>query len=127
MDPAAAEHLSAGRLPIERSATMTIDQPANPVAGSSPSLGPLRRVRTQTLEIRYFAVGPADGDVILLLHRFPRACDLIHLVWLGRVVNSGGQGVIPFPVEIGPGQGAVGCEGVHVLVGDLDPILTPVG
>ena len=43
------------------------------------------------------------------------AANPTNLVRLGRFVGSGGQVVIPFPVNIVPGQGAVGFEGFHVL------------
>ncbi|MDQ0911051.1 pimeloyl-ACP methyl ester carboxylesterase [Streptomyces canus] len=36
-----------------------------------PALAPLRRVRTDVLEVAYYETGPADGDTVLLLHGFP--------------------------------------------------------
>jgi pimeloyl-ACP methyl ester carboxylesterase len=36
-----------------------------------PRLEPLRRVRTDTLDVAFVDAGPADGEVVLLLHGFP--------------------------------------------------------
>ncbi len=38
---------------------------------AAPGLGPLRRVRTDVLEVAYHEVGPADGTPVILLHGWP--------------------------------------------------------
>src|SRR4051812_16726126 len=46
---------------------MTPDPPTAPLQ----VLGPVRTIRTRTLEVGYVEAGPHDGDVVLLLHGFP--------------------------------------------------------
>lgn len=43
---------------------------AGPRAGL-PRLEPLTTARTRVLDVAYYEAGPADGDVVLLLHGFP--------------------------------------------------------
>jgi pimeloyl-ACP methyl ester carboxylesterase len=40
-------------------------------AGDGQRLGPVRRVRAGVLDVAYHEDGPADGEVVLLLHGFP--------------------------------------------------------
>lgn len=40
-------------------------------AGALPVLGPVRMVKTRSLQVGYLDAGPADGDVVILLHGFP--------------------------------------------------------
>ena len=39
--------------------------------GSLPRMGPVRRTRTDLLDIAYVALGPAAGQAVVLLHGFP--------------------------------------------------------
>ena len=41
------------------------------MTGTLVRLEPLRHARTDALDIAYYEAGPADGDVVLLLHGFP--------------------------------------------------------
>jgi pimeloyl-ACP methyl ester carboxylesterase len=53
-----------------RSRMLCAMTPFRPTA-SLDVLGPVRTVRTSTLEVAYVEAGPADGDPVLLLHGFP--------------------------------------------------------
>lgn len=54
-------------------AELSLAGPALAAGASSnaPALPPLRRVATDLLDIAYAELGPADGDVVILLHGWP--------------------------------------------------------
>ncbi|MER6693630.1 alpha/beta fold hydrolase [Streptomyces minutiscleroticus] len=69
---------ASGALPLAAApASATAGRPAAPVAyrgaGKPPAggLGRVRHVRTDTLDIAYHDVGPADGAPVILLHGWP--------------------------------------------------------
>jgi pimeloyl-ACP methyl ester carboxylesterase len=68
---------------------------------SLPQLEPLRRVRTDVLEIAYHEAGPRDGEVVLLLHGFPydihSYVDVIPLL-----VSAGRRVIVPYLRGHGP-------------------------
>ncbi|MFF2732248.1 alpha/beta fold hydrolase [Streptomyces sp. NPDC058008] len=43
----------------------------SPAGGTAADLGPVRRIRTDVLDIAYHDVGPADGTPVILLHGWP--------------------------------------------------------
>ena len=68
-----AAGLAAARLGlIEAAQAQTIPAPRQP-AGSSgaTTMGPIRQVHADVLDIGYHEAGPSDGRVVLLLHGYP--------------------------------------------------------
>ncbi|WP_260583059.1 alpha/beta fold hydrolase [Sphingopyxis sp. PET50] len=70
-----AAGLSAAGMAMTRYGLAGVAQAAAPTsstqAGASPTMGPLRQVRAEELEIAYVEMGPAKGKVAILLHGWP--------------------------------------------------------
>jgi pimeloyl-ACP methyl ester carboxylesterase len=92
---------------------------------SLPRLSPLRRARTPTLDVAYLDAGPADGDVVLLLHGFPYDVHS-YVDVVPRLVAAGHRVVVPYlrghgPTRfVAPGarsgqQAALGVDVVELL------------
>lgn len=66
-----------------------------------PRLEPLRRVRTDVLEVAYHEAGPPDGEVVLLLHGFPYDVhSYVEVVPL--LVSAGRRVIVPYLRGHGP-------------------------
>jgi pimeloyl-ACP methyl ester carboxylesterase len=71
------------------------------MAGTLPRLEPLRHVRAHPLEVAYFEAGPADGEVVLLLHGFPY--DIHSYVdVIPRLATAGRRVIVPYLRGHGP-------------------------
>lgn len=66
-----------------------------------PRLGPLRHVRTSTLEVAYVESGPPLGQVVLLLHGFPYDIHT-YVDVLPRLAESGYRVIAPYLRGHGP-------------------------
>ena len=75
--------------------------PPEAVSPLLPRLGPIRTVRTATLEVGYLEEGPSRGDVVLLLHGFPYDVHSYVQV-LPRLAGSGLRVVVPYLRGHGP-------------------------
>ena len=64
-------------------------------------LEPLRFVRTDVLEVAYFEAGPADGEVVVLLHGFPYDVHS-YVDVVPRLVAAGLRVVVPYLRGHGP-------------------------
>ncbi len=58
-------------IPVGQERTTITDVAGAAGTAALPRLGPLRHVRTETLDVAYVEAGPPDGEVVLLLHGFP--------------------------------------------------------
>ena len=69
---------------------------ANPaIAASAPSFGPLKRIRTDVLEIAYAEAGPATGPPVILLHGWPY--DIYSFAEVAPIlVAKGFRVIVPF-------------------------------
>ena len=65
--------LAAARLgPIEAVQAQTISAPRQPAgSGGATTMGPIRQVHADVLDVGYHEAGPSDGRVVLLLHGYP--------------------------------------------------------
>ena len=80
---------------------MSVENLGAVATGALPRLEPLRYARTDTLEIAYFEAGPADGEVVLLLHGFPY--DIHSYVdVIPRLVQAGHRVIVPYLRGHGP-------------------------
>lgn len=66
-----------------------------------PRLEPLQHVHTDLLDIAYYEAGPADGEVVLLLHGFPYDIHS-YLDVIPRLVDAGRRVVVPYLRGHGP-------------------------
>lgn len=58
-------------------------------------LEPLRQVRTEVLDVAYFEAGPAEGEVVLLLHGFPYDVHT-YVDVVPRLVAAGRRVIVPY-------------------------------
>jgi pimeloyl-ACP methyl ester carboxylesterase len=66
-----------------------------------PTLGPVRHVRTDLLDVAYVEAGPEDGEVTLLLHGFPYDVHS-YVDVIPRLAAAGHRVVVPYLRGHGP-------------------------
>jgi pimeloyl-ACP methyl ester carboxylesterase len=66
-----------------------------------PSLEPLQRVRTPVLDLAYYEAGPADGEVVVLLHGFPYDIHS-YIEVIPPLVAAGRRVIVPYLRGHGP-------------------------
>ena len=69
--------------------------PQGRVFSQQAAIGPIRRIRTNTLDIAYEESGPASGPAVLLMHGFPydpRAFDEV----VPPLVAAGCRAIVPY-------------------------------
>lgn len=117
---AAAASLPALSLPASAAGSVKAPRPettGNPL----PELGPLRRVRTDVLEIGYHEAGPARGPAVILCHGWPYSPHAYRDV-VPRLTRQGFHVFVPYLRGFGPTrflkedtirsgeQAALGCD-----------------
>ncbi len=60
-----------------------------------PRLSPLRKATTELLEISYYEAGPANGEVVLLLHGFPYDIHS-YIDVIPRLAQAGRRVIVPY-------------------------------
>ncbi len=85
-----------------------------------PRLEPLHHVRTDVLEIAYYEAGPADGEVVVLLHGFPYDIHS-YVEVIPRLARAGRRVIVPYLRGHGPTRflhGATPRSGQQAAIGD---------
>ena len=80
---------------------MASDPPRTDARSLRHNLGPLRSVRTDTLEIAYLDAGPDDGEPVLLLHGFPYDIHT-YVDVIPPLVAAGRRVIVPYLRGHGP-------------------------
>ena len=70
-------------------------------SGPPPRLEPLKAVRAGVLEVSYYETGPADGDVVILLHGFPFDIHA-YVDVIPPLADAGLRVIVPFLRGYGP-------------------------
>ena len=95
-----------------------------------PRLGPVRTVRTDLLEVGYVELGPAAGQVVLLLHGFPYDVHS-YVVVAPRLAEAGCRVVVPYLRGHGPTRfldGATPRSGQQAALGaDVVALMDALG
>ena len=96
------------------------------------ALGPVKFVRTEVLEVGYVEAGPANGEVVVLLHGFPYDVHTFADV-IPRLASAGRRVIVPYLRGHGPTrfldpgtqrsgqQAAIGAD----VVGLMDALRLP--
>jgi pimeloyl-ACP methyl ester carboxylesterase len=72
-----------------------------PATRALRTLGPVRTIRTATLDVGYVEMGPGDGELVVLLHGFPYDINS-YIDVLPKLANAGLRVVVPYLRGHGP-------------------------